>query len=52
MKKTYMIPATQVVVLEPQQMIATSVQMVGKNATDPGMSRRRSTMWEDDEEEE
>lgn len=50
MKKTYMIPATQVVVLEPQQMIATSVQMVGKNATGPGMSRRRS-LWDDEEEE-
>lgn len=52
MKKTYMIPATQVVVLELQQMMVTSIPVEGKNATGPGMSRRRSTLWEDDEEEE
>ena len=39
MKKTYMNPTLEVVKIETQKMLAESVQMFGKNAETPGMSR-------------
>ena len=47
MKKIYFAPKTDIVKVELSQMIAESIEMYGKNATEGGMSRRGS--WDDDE---
>ena len=52
MKKIYQNPETKVVKVQTSQIIAASpeqVEMIGKPADGPGMSRRA---WYDDEEED
>lgn len=51
MKKTYKNPEIKVVNVQTTQMVATSIEVYGKNATAPGMSRRRNTLWDDEDEE-
>lgn len=56
MKKTYQVPATVLVSVQPMEMIAQSVQGLGVNvtnevgATDVQLSRH-SSIWDDEEEE-
>ena len=51
MKKIYQIPTTTIVKIETTQMIATSIDMYGKNAEGAGMSRRgNNSVWDDDED--
>ncbi len=51
MKKTYMTPATKVVKVRLQRMLAGSqVDMYGTNATSAGMSRDGG-FWDDEEED-
>ena len=47
MKKTYQIPTTLVVKLQPTRMIAVS--MYGKDATGEAMGRQGGSGWDDDD---
>lgn len=52
MKKTYVIPTTKLVKIQTAKMIATSINMYGKNAESAGMSRQGGRdLWDDDDDE-
>lgn len=53
MKKVYMKPMMNMVKVHTAQMIATSIDMYGTNATDEGMSRRGGgSLWDEDDDDE
>ena len=53
MKKIYKTPIVTVMKLQTIQMVATSIDMYGQNATGAGMSRQeRGSIWDDEEDEE
>ena len=54
MKKIYQNPETKIVKVQTAKMIAvSSLEMYGKNATGPAMSRQRGgSNWDDDESED
>ena len=53
MKKTYIIPNTEVVTIATQQMIASSVNatITATTETNENALSRRNNFWDDEEEE-
>ena len=53
MKKIYQTPIVTVMKLQTIQMVATSIDMYGQNATGAGMSRQeRGSIWDEEDEED
>ena len=48
MKKTYQMPTTVVVNIKTEQMMVTSLQMYGKDATGEALSRE-ADLWDDED---
>ena len=51
MKKIYINPETKIVKIQTANANMIAISMYGKDAENPGMSRRGNSVWDDDEDE-